>query len=93
MDSLVEKQKTPVPQGKTGVEAVGTPERNRTPNLQIRSLNLENHNANNDNKLGVNENPMYTLLDTQAQRRPCSNKSLGKNSESISVPKSPGFSP
>jgi hypothetical protein len=51
--------------------------------------------------LGVTENPMDTPTDTLSdmedgvsiKREPCSNKILGKISESISVPKSPGFSP
>jgi hypothetical protein len=51
--------------------------------------------------LGVTENPMDTPTDTLSDmedgvstaREPCSNKIPGKISESISVPKSPGFSP
>jgi hypothetical protein len=101
IEVMLGNEKSPVPQGKTGANEHGTRSGIRTQDLLIKSSPNENHNANNENMLGVNENPMYTLLNTLSDmedgvsttREPCTNKIPGKISESISVPKSAGFSP
>jgi hypothetical protein len=106
IEVMLGNEKTPVPQGQTGVNEHGTRSGIRTQDLLIKRAPDETHNANNDNKLGVHENPMYTLSsDTplgmdpgvSIKRRPLGesgdHKIPREISESISVPKSAGFSP